>query len=167
MQSPSFLAHQRVLAAHCGRSHAETLFGITAISCDNHIRQMLDGVPPDHFDPVFAKIVKELDASGGLKPLRRLGGRMLIALDGSEHFRARKVHRPHCSTRRRTVGVGAARRRHRYRWIEGVPLRDGKDALVVNWLEIEIAEPNGKLTRNGRTALWCAPRARSARPFTP
>ena len=64
MQSPSFLAHQRVLAERCGRSNAETLFGMTAIPCDNHIRQMLDGVPPDHFDPVFATIVEELDGSG-------------------------------------------------------------------------------------------------------
>jgi hypothetical protein len=27
---------------------------------------------------------------------------------------------------------------HRYRWIHDVPLRDGKDALKVNWFEIEI-----------------------------
>jgi hypothetical protein len=27
---------------------------------------------------------------------------------------------------------------HRYRWLEAVPLRDGKPALIVNWLEIEI-----------------------------
>lgn len=260
MQSPSFLAHQRVLAEHCGRSNAGTLFGMTAIPCDNHIRQMLDGVPPDHFDPVFATIVEELDGSGGLKPLRRLDGRMLIALDGSEHFRSRKLRCRHCSTRtradgeteyfhsfvgatlvapgqatvlplppefvrpqdgagkqdcelaaarrwlarvgrryawlrpvylgddlyahqpmcadvlaaggsflfvckpashktlseyltgveldgfQRTDGAGAAKRRHRYRWMEGVPLRDGKDALLVNWLEIEIAKPNGKVT---------------------
>ncbi|MDJ0611990.1 MAG: ISNCY family transposase [Kiloniellales bacterium] len=260
MQSPSFLAHQRVLAERCGRSNAETLFGVTAIPCDNHIRQMLDGVPADHFDPVFATIVEALDASGGLEPLRRLDGRMLIAVDGSEHFCSRKLRCRHCSTRRRadgeteyfhsfvgatlvapgqatvlplppefvrrqdgtdkqdcelaaarrwlarvgrryawlrpvylgddlyahqpmcedvlagggsflfvckpsshktlseyltgveidgferTVGTGAAKRRHRYRWMEGVPLRDSKDALLVNWLEIEIAKPNGKVT---------------------
>jgi hypothetical protein len=35
---------------------------------------------------------------------------------------------------------------HRYRWLEGVPLRDGKDALIVNWLEIEIVDPTGKVT---------------------
>ncbi len=27
---------------------------------------------------------------------------------------------------------------HRYRWKEAVPIRDGDDALIVNWLEIEI-----------------------------
>jgi hypothetical protein len=260
MQSPSFLAHQRVLAARCGRSNAETLFGMTAIPCDNHIRQMLDGVPTDHFDPVFAKIVAAVDESGGLKPLRRLDGRVLVALDGSEHFCSRAVRCPQCSTRtradgetesfhtfvgatlvapghacvlplpgefvrpqdgakkqdcelaaarrwldrvgrhyawlrpvylgddlyahqpmcsdvlaagasfifvckpqshktlseyltgvvldgfERTVGVGTAKRLHRYRWLEGVPLRDGKDTLAVNGLEIAIIKPDGKVT---------------------
>jgi hypothetical protein len=35
---------------------------------------------------------------------------------------------------------------HRYRWMNGVPLRDGKDALAVNWLEIEIADAAGAVT---------------------
>lgn len=260
MQSPSFLAHQRTLEEGRGRSNAQTLFGMTALPSDNHIRQMLDGAPTDHFDPVFAHIVRDLDASGGLKAFRRLDGRVLIALDGSEHFCSRKITCPQCSTRKRsdgeteyfhsfvgatlvapghtivlplppefvrpqdgakkqdceplaarrwlsrvgsayawlrpvylgddlyghqpmcadvlaaggsfifgckpsshktlteyltgaevdsfgeTVGKGSAKRVHRYRWMEGVPLRDGKDALVVNWLEIEIAKPNGKVT---------------------
>src|ERR1700733_11608236 len=51
MQSPSFLAHQRALSEGRGRSNAQTLFGMTQIACDNHIRQMLDGVPPEHFCP--------------------------------------------------------------------------------------------------------------------
>jgi len=35
---------------------------------------------------------------------------------------------------------------HRFRWISGVPLRDSKDALAVNWLEVEITDATGKLT---------------------
>ena len=35
---------------------------------------------------------------------------------------------------------------HRYRWLEGVALRDGEDALSVNWLEIEIVNAAGKTT---------------------
>jgi len=260
MQSPSFLAHQKALEELRGRSNANTLFGMTKIPSDNHIRQMLDGAPPDHFDALFAEIVRDLNASGGLASLRRLDGRVLIALDGSEHFCSRKIQCPHCSTRKRsdgeteyfhsfvgatlvapghatvlplppefvrpqdgakkqdcepnaarrwlsrvgrdyawlkpiylgddlyghqpmcadvvaaggsfifgckpsshktlteyltgvdldgfseTIGAGSAKRIHRYRWMEGVPLRDGKDALTVNWLEIEISKPNGKVT---------------------
>lgn len=260
MQSPSFLAHQKALAELRGRSNANTLFGMTTIPSDNHIRQMLDGAPTDHFDALFGRIVSDLDASGGLKLMRRLGGRVLVALDGSEHFCSRKIHCPHCSTRKRsdgeieyfhsfvgatlvapghatvlplppefvrpqdgakkqdcepnaarrwlsrvgrdyawlrpvylgddlyghqpmcadvlaaggsfifgckpsshktlteyltgvdldgfseTIGAGSAKRIHCYRWMEDVPLRDGKDALKVNWLEIEISKPNGKVT---------------------
>jgi hypothetical protein len=260
MQSPSFLAHQRALSEGRGRSNAHTLFQMTSIPCDNHIRQMLDGAPTDHFDAVFADIARDVHGRGGFAALQCLGGRMLIALDGSEHFCSRKISCPHCSTRRRsdgeteyfhsfvgaalvapgqasvfplppefvrpqdgaakqdcepmaarrwlqrlgpayaflkpvylgddlyarqptcvaiqatggnfilvckptshkilyeyltgvdldgvsqTSGVGPAKRLYRYRFMRDVPLRDGKDALTVNWLEIEIVKPNGKVT---------------------
>ncbi|MBB4265260.1 hypothetical protein GGD89_000875, partial [Roseospira visakhapatnamensis] len=101
MQSPSFLAHQQALAEGPGRgrSNAHTLFGLSAIPSDNHIRAMLDGVPTDHFDGLFSGIVRTLDERGGLEAMRRLDGRVLIALDGSEHFCSRKVSCPQCSTR--------------------------------------------------------------------
>jgi hypothetical protein len=38
---------------------------------------------------------------------------------------------------------------YRYRWIEGVPLRDGKDALAVNWLAVTITDEKGKATYDG------------------
>jgi len=46
----------------------------------------------------------------------------------------------------KTVKRGKKRAIHRYRWLCGVPLRDGKDALAVNWFEIEIADAAGKVT---------------------
>ena len=260
MQSPSFLAHQRTLAEQRGRSNAHTLFGLTRIPCDNHIRHLLDGVPPDRFEELFQHIVEDLDAAGGLGEMRRLDGRVLIALDGTEYFRSRKISCPNCSTRARrdgateyfhqvlaatlvapghaqalplppefirpqdghakqdcerqavkrwlrrlgprygalrpvylgddlyacqpvceairavrgrfiltckpdshptlyeylhgialkthrtVVGRGRPRRIHRYRFMTGLPLRDGDDALRVNWFEIEIARPNGAVT---------------------
>ncbi|MBF0560447.1 MAG: hypothetical protein HQL37_00245 [Alphaproteobacteria bacterium] len=107
MQCPSFLAHQKVMAEDRGRSNAYTLFGMTRIPCDNHIRSQLDGVPTDHFDPVFSFVHKDLDSRGALAAMRVLEGRMLIALDGSEHFCSRKLHaRPATSS---TIS-GTARR---------------------------------------------------------
>ena len=41
---------------------------------------------------------------------------------------------------------GKRRVTHRYRWLNDVPLRDGRDALFVNWLEIEIVDQSGKVT---------------------
>ena len=266
MQSPSFLAHQRALAEARRRSNAHTLFQLARIPCDNHIRQMLDGVPTAHFDDVVHGIVEDLDAHGDLAPMRRLDGRVLVALDGTEFFRSRNIDCPNCSTRkrsdggtehyhqmlaatlvapgqslalplppefvlpqdgtakqdcerqaakrwlrrhgarcaplrpvylgddlyacqpvcqamldaggdflltckqsshktlceyldgidlpsrRRTTGRGAQRRVHRYRWMTGLPIRDGDDALRVNWLEIVSARPDGKVTYRGAFA---------------
>ena len=35
---------------------------------------------------------------------------------------------------------------HHYRWMSAVPLRDSKDVLAVNWLEITIQNADGKTT---------------------
>src|SRR3954447_20013543 len=54
-QSPSFLNHQRQLETGHGRSNCQTLFGIARIPSDNHIRDMLDPVAPDHLFPAFGE----------------------------------------------------------------------------------------------------------------
>jgi hypothetical protein len=101
MGSPSFLGHQRTLQAGHGRSNCQTLFGMTAIPTDAYIRQMLDGASPASFDERFFDAI---ETPGVLAPLERLGGRILIALDGTEHFCSRKIHCPRCSTRKRSDG---------------------------------------------------------------
>ncbi len=35
---------------------------------------------------------------------------------------------------------------HRFRWMSQVPLRDGKDAMLMNWFEIEIGNAAGEVT---------------------
>jgi hypothetical protein len=101
MGSPSFLGHQRRLEEGHGRSNRQTLFGMTAIPTDACIRLMLDGAPAAAFDPLFFKTIT---TEGVLDPFRRLDGRMLIALDGTECFCSRKIHCPRRSTRKRTDG---------------------------------------------------------------
>ena len=101
MGSPSFLAYQRNLAEGQGRSNCQTLFGISAIPSDNYIRLMLDGAPTAAFDSLFMKAIETPEV---LAPFKRLGGRVLIALDGTEHHCSRKVHCARCSTRKRSDG---------------------------------------------------------------
>ena len=48
MQSESFLAHQRALEEGRKTSNCRSLFGMTAVPTDNHIRAMLDPVHPSH-----------------------------------------------------------------------------------------------------------------------
>jgi hypothetical protein len=101
MGSPSFLAHQRALGEGHGRSNCQTLFGMTTIASHNYIRLMLDGATPAAFDGLFFKAI---EVAGPLTPFQCLGGRALIALDGSEHHCSRKIKCQQCSTRRRSDG---------------------------------------------------------------
>ena len=99
--SPSFLAHQRTLQRGQGRSNCQSLFGIAAIPSDNYIRLMLDGASPAAFDGMF---MRAIERAGPVTRFQCLGGRVLIALDGSEYFCSRKIKCPQCSTRHRSDG---------------------------------------------------------------
>jgi hypothetical protein len=102
MPSPSFLSHQRYFEEGHGRSNCTSLFGITKIPSDNHIRALLDPASPALLLPVFAATVEQLEGIGdGLDMFRRLGGHVLIALDGTAYHCSRKIHCRHCSTRAR------------------------------------------------------------------
>jgi len=42
-----------------GLSNAQTLFGVHQIPSDNHIRDLLDGVPPTALYPVFDLSIRQ------------------------------------------------------------------------------------------------------------
>jgi hypothetical protein len=263
MQSESFLAYQRALDEGQGSSNCRTLFGMEKIPTDNHIRSMLDDVHPSCLQPCFDHALSVLRGRGGLKAFERLGGRIPVALDGTEYFCSQKLGCPHCLTRKRKNGQteryhamlaativapghnmafplmpefiapqdgaakqdcervackrwlkehggrlgelrpvylgddlfacqplaeavlssggdfvfvckedshktlyeyvrgaemqtravtekrGGRRLTYHYRWMEDVPLRDGKDALRVNWIAVRITDGKGKTTYDG------------------
>lgn len=104
MQSESFLSYQRSLEEGRKTSNCHTLFGMAKIPTDNHIRSMLDPVHPTHLQSSFDQVVTTLRAKGGMKAFERLGGRALIALDGTEYFCSQKLGCPQCQTRKRSNG---------------------------------------------------------------
>src|SRR4051794_31951382 len=60
MQSESFLAHQRALEEGRKMSNCQSLFGMTAVPTDNHIRAMLDPVHPSHLQPGLSHMALSL-----------------------------------------------------------------------------------------------------------
>jgi len=77
------------------------------------------------------------------RPGRR-GQLLFVCKPASHKTLAEYLNGVELDSLRVTTGRGADRRIHRYRWMNAVPLREGKDALAVNWLAIEIAKPDGK-----------------------
>ena len=104
MQSASFLSFQRTLERGQGRSNCQTLFGIEKIPSDNYIRDMLDGADPALLAPCFKRTEELLLEPAMREAFSRLGGRTLVALDGTEYFCSQKIACPHCQTRKRSNG---------------------------------------------------------------
>ena len=79
--------------------------------------------------------------------VRQAGGNFIFTAKPSSHATLYQwlegVQLPVLNKR---VKKGRAFVTHRYRWLEDVPIRDCKDALHVNWLQIEIVNKAGKVT---------------------
>lgn len=103
-QSPSFLAQQTRMRQVYGHSNAETLFGMAKIPSDNHIRDLLDHVPPAMVFPLFEQIVARLQARDRLARYRVLDGQLLIALDGTQYHRSESIHCDQCTRREHADG---------------------------------------------------------------
>jgi len=76
-----------------------------------------------------------------------IGGHFIFVCKPSSHpLIAEYIAGIDLATRHDRVKRGKTHSVFRYRWIAEVPLRDGKDALRVNWFEIEIVAPSGDVT---------------------
>jgi hypothetical protein len=104
MQSESFLAHQKALEKGHTKTNCQTLFGMERIPSDNYIRDNLDPVDPSAMQPLFNRMETELAKPAMKHAFQRLGGRTLIAWDGTEYFCSYKINCPHCLTRKRNNG---------------------------------------------------------------
>ena len=104
-QSPSFLAHQKALKKSKGQSNAESIFQMTKIPCDEHIRQILDPVPPKHFYAEFHAVFQQLHERGQLQAYRVLADHyILLGMDGTEYFTSYEISCPNCLQRQRNNG---------------------------------------------------------------
>jgi hypothetical protein len=103
-QSPSFLEYQRRLQANKGRHNASTLFGVTQIPCDNHLRTLRDPIAPSHCDPVFVEVFERLARHHLLDRFRVFGEQLLVALDGTNYFASQAIQGHTCLTRQLSTG---------------------------------------------------------------
>lgn len=105
MQSPSFLAQQRMLQKQQSQNNVQSLFGVYKVPSDNQIRNLMDTVSPDHFYPVYRFIASALMDSGYFEDFKVLDNQLLLALDGTEYFSSKTIHCDCCSTTTSKKGV--------------------------------------------------------------
>jgi hypothetical protein len=87
IQSPSFLSFQQAMETARGYNNARSLFQIQRIPTDNHIRDILDPVVPDHLFSLFDDLHQAFDKHGLLQAMRAVEQTRLIALDGRKKLK--------------------------------------------------------------------------------
>lgn len=68
------------------------------IPSTQQICNLLDPVAPAHLAPVFVDCGGALEEAGELASHRVLGGRLLVALDGTPYHGSEAIHCPPCAT---------------------------------------------------------------------
>lgn len=98
-QCPSFLSFQQNMEQARGRNNARSLFQVEEIPSDNHIRQTLDPVAPQHLFSLFDELHEAFAETGLLENMRAVEQTRLIALDATWYFssQSRNIHCPNCS----------------------------------------------------------------------
>lgn len=106
-QCPSFLSFQELMQQKKGKSNAQTLFQVGAvIPTDNHIRNILEGVPADTLSQVFFNCFDGLQTAGIIDREYRVSvGKnkrdLLVALDGVDFHASYKIECKNCLTKKR------------------------------------------------------------------
>lgn len=96
-QSPPFPAFQRTMEQNKGESGAGTSSGMDRIPCDNHIRELSDGVHPSHIFPMSPFIPGEIAGFGCPDIFRSVNSNLLTAPDGTHYFSSDAVCCGNCS----------------------------------------------------------------------
>jgi hypothetical protein len=165
MQSESFLSYQRALEEGRKTSNCQTLFGMAQIPTDNHIRAMLDPVHPSHLQPAFDAVIAALQEHGAMDEFQRLGGRTLIALDGTEYFCSQKLGCAHCQTRKRANGKVES-----YHSMLAATIVAPGHAMVVPLMPEFIVKPDGAEKQDcerNAAKRWLAAHAERMAPLRP
>lgn len=75
------------------KENIQSVYGIKSLCSDTQMRRILDQVPAHHVhDRITELITKEFTKVGGVRQYQIFDQRLIISLDGVEHFRSGKVN---------------------------------------------------------------------------
>jgi Transposase DDE domain. len=78
---------------------------VESIPKDTQMREVVDGVDPDEITPLFDAFFRPLQRGKHLEQYQVLGGRYIVALDGSQYFTSEKISCPGCLTKEGKKGA--------------------------------------------------------------
>ncbi len=74
----------------------KTIYKITNVPCDTHMRTILDEIEPEDIDPLYQDIFRELQRGKVLEKMVFMNGCYLLSPDGTGYFSSDKIHCDSC-----------------------------------------------------------------------
>src|SRR5262245_19953448 len=97
LKSPSLLSFREQTKQEERNLHA--IYRIHSVPGDTQMRAALDPVLPSPLRAIFPKLFHQLSRAGVIKEYEYWKKRVIVSIDGVEHFSSTKVHCEHCTTR--------------------------------------------------------------------
>ena len=95
-QDPSLLQFQQRLEDEAHTNNLKTLFHVKSIPKETQMREIMDDVSHEEIAPLFDEFFRPLQRGKHLEQYQVLGGRYIVALDGSQYFASEKISCPGC-----------------------------------------------------------------------
>ncbi len=95
-QDPSILEFQTRLKEQIHRDNLETLFNVRSIPKATQLRDVIDIIPTESFNPIFSDYLRVLQRSKQLEQFQLLDGMYLIPIDGTQYFSSERVSCSSC-----------------------------------------------------------------------
>ena len=103
-QDPSLLQFQRRMEEEAHGNNLKTLFHVESIPKDTRMKDALDEVDPESVMFLFDDFFRPLQRGKHLEQYEVLGGRYIVAVDGSQYFSPEKISCPGCLIREAKKG---------------------------------------------------------------
>ncbi len=86
------------------RHNLASLFGVMNVPSDSQMRDILDPIKPEALRPAFRAVHSALQRGNAIKPYQYLGGKLLLAIDGTGLFSSTSISCKHCCVKHKKSG---------------------------------------------------------------
>lgn len=95
-QDPGVLPFQKRMEDQTGSSNLATLFGVSRVPSDTHLRDLVDPIDPAWLLKGLRRLLTAVEKTRIWQEFHWLDGRVLVALDGTEFYHSDKLRCPFC-----------------------------------------------------------------------
>ena len=103
LKDPSLLAFDQRRQEEPESIHG--VFNVEKIPCDSQMRSILDEVSPAHLRRPFRTVFHELQQGKALERMTRLGGYLVLAVDGTQLYSSEAIGSDYCQVRKKRNGT--------------------------------------------------------------